>query len=167
MRIQRIAAYVAAIALLAAGAASAVHAAGTGDIERGRYLAKTAGCNDCHTPGYPQSGGKVPESEWLVGNPVGFQGGWGTTYPANLRLVAAQMTEEQWMVRARSEMRPPMPWFALRDMTDDDVRALYRYLRSLGPKGEPAPAYAPPTQKVATPYIVFEPQNLPKSAAAK
>jgi hypothetical protein len=21
-------------------------------IERGRYLAKIAGCNDCHTPGY-------------------------------------------------------------------------------------------------------------------
>lgn len=23
-------------------------------IERGRYLVKTTGCNDCHTPGYAQ-----------------------------------------------------------------------------------------------------------------
>ena len=26
-------------------------------VERGRYLAKIAGCNDCHTPGYPQAAG--------------------------------------------------------------------------------------------------------------
>ena len=26
-------------------------------IERGRYLVKIAGCNDCHTAGYPEAGG--------------------------------------------------------------------------------------------------------------
>jgi hypothetical protein len=60
-----------------------------------------------------------------------------------------------------------MPWFAMRDMSDADVRAVYRYIRSLGPKGEPAPAFVPPGQKVATPYIEFVPKNLPVKAAAK
>jgi hypothetical protein len=33
----------------------------TEQIERGRYLVKITGCNDCHTPGYIQNAGKVPE----------------------------------------------------------------------------------------------------------
>ena len=71
------------------------------------------------------------------------------------------MSEQQWIARARQPMRPPMPWFSLRDMTDDDLRAIYAYVRSLGPAGVPAPAYAAPDQKVDTPYFVFVPQNLP------
>jgi hypothetical protein len=77
------------------------------------------------------------------------------------------MTEAQWLARARSEMRPPMPWFNLRDMTDDDLKAIYRYVRRLGAAGQPAPACAAPGQKVDTPYIVFEPQNLPARHARK
>ena len=57
-------------------------------VERGRYLTHVAGCNDCHTPGYMQNGGpKLPEKDWLTGVPVGYQGPWGTTYAANLRLI--------------------------------------------------------------------------------
>ena len=134
-------------------------------LERGRYVVATAGCNDCHTPGYPQSNGTIPQSDWVTGNSVGFQGPWGTTYPANLRLVMQSLSEEQWMAQARSERRPPMPWFLLRDMTDGDLKAIYHYIRSLGSKGEPAPAYAPPGQAVNTPYIELFPKNLPPQAA--
>ncbi len=129
-------------------------------IERGRYIVKTSGCNDCHTPGYPESGGILPESDWLTGNTVGFQGPWGTTYAANLRLTVAQKTEVDWVAKARSATRPPMPWFALRDMSDSDLKAVYRFIRSLGAKGEPAPDYAPPGDTVATPFIEFVPKNL-------
>ena len=135
-------------------------------IERGRYLVRIGGCNDCHTPNYPQAGGQIPEADWLMGNPVGFQGPWGTTYPSNLRLVANSLSEAQWLKTARAEMRPPMPWFGLRQMTDTDLQAVYWYVRSLGAKGEPAPAYAPPGQPPNTPYIVLVPQNLPKQAQA-
>jgi mono/diheme cytochrome c family protein len=163
LRIIKIAAAFAA----AAAIASAVALAKGGDaptIERGRYLVRTSGCNDCHTPGYNEAAGKLPEAQWLQGNGVGFQGPWGTTYPANLRLALAPMSEAQWLARARAEMRPPMPWFNLRDMSDDDLRAIYRYVRYLGPAGQPAPAYVVPGQRVATPYIVFAPQNLPPHA---
>ena len=129
-------------------------------IERGQYLVSTSGCNDCHTPGYPQAGGKVPQSKWLSGNPVGFQGPWGTTYPANLRLTMRGLTEAQWLKKARSPMRPPMPWFSLRDMKDADLLAIYHFIRQLGPTGQPAPAYAPPGVVVKTPYIDFVPKNL-------
>jgi mono/diheme cytochrome c family protein len=140
-------------------------ATGMSKVERGRYVVRTSGCNDCHTAHYPERAGDVPEREWLTGLPVGFQGPWGTTYPANLRLLLGTMTEQQWIARARQPMRPPMPWFSLRDMSDDDLRAIYAYVRSLGPAGTPAPAYAAPDQKVDTPYIVFVPQNLPGKQA--
>lgn len=154
--------------LMFAGAAAqaADPEADAAGLERGRYLVRTAGCNDCHTLGYPEQGGQVPEAQWLTGSPVGFQGPWGTTYPANLRLRVQTLGEAEWLERARSPMRPPMPWFNLRDMSDGDLRAIYRYLRHLGPAGAPAPAYAPPGQAVTTPYIDFMPHNLPQQASA-
>lgn len=136
-------------------------------LDRGRYIAATSGCNDCHTSGYPEGGGQVPVSQWLTGSVVGFSGPWGTTYPTNLRLRMQELTEAQWLVVARAPKRPPMPWFSLRDMTDADLKALYWFVRSLGPAGTPAPAYAPPGQPVATPYFDFVPKNLPAAHAAR
>jgi mono/diheme cytochrome c family protein len=124
-------------------------------IERGRYLAKTAGCNDCHTPGYAQSGGQVDESQWLIGDQLGWQGPWGTTYPINLRRFMDTLTPGQWLVVARAPARPPMPWFALRDMSDEDLLAIYHYVRSLGVAGAEAPAYVPPGQTAQTPVVTF------------
>jgi hypothetical protein len=59
-----------------------------------------------------------------------------------------------------------MPWFNLRDMADTDLIAMYRFMRSLGPAGEPAPAAVAPGVAVTTPYIEFMPKNLPKQASA-
>ncbi len=129
------------------------------DVDKGRYLITIAGCNDCHTAEYPESGGKVPESQWLKGSSIGYQGPWGTTYPANLRLSVANMSEEQFIARSRSEMLPPMPWFNLLAMSDDDLRAIYRYINNLGEPGGAAPAYVPPDIAPVTPYIVFVPQQ--------
>jgi len=136
--------------------ASGPPAASHKQLERGRYLVKIGGCNDCHTPGYGLSGGKVAEKDWLVGDKLGFSGPWGTTYPSNLRLMMAKLTEAQWMELARhKELRPPMPWFNLRAMTPEDQRAIYRYVKWLGPKGEAAPDYLPPGQAPQGPAVVF------------
>src|SRR5262245_6936144 len=110
----------------------AVPGAPQATIDRGRYLVKITGCNDCHTPNYGLTAGKVPENEWLTGDTVGWQGEWGTTFPINLRLFLQTLTPEQWLVIARSPARPPMPWFALRDMNDADLLSIYHYVRSLG-----------------------------------
>ncbi|MGZ5229911.1 MAG: cytochrome C [Burkholderiales bacterium] len=124
--------------------------------QRGKYLVKISGCNDCHTPGYAMSGGKVPESQWLTGDTLGWRGPWGTTYPPNLRLYMRDMSETGWVQRAKSvETRPPMPWFTLRDMTEQDLRAIYKYVSALGPAGEAAPIYVPPGHEPKTPYVQF------------
>ena len=112
-------------------------------VDRGRYLVRTAGCNDCHTPGYAASAGAVAETNWLTGDSLGWEGAWGTTYPINLRLFMQSLTADQWLGIARQPARPPMPWFALRDMTDADLLAIYHYVRSLGPAGEHAPSFVP------------------------
>jgi mono/diheme cytochrome c family protein len=122
-------------------------------VERGRYLVKTTGCNDCHTPGYLESAGRLEESRWLVGNSLGWQGPWGTTYPSNLRLLTQGLTADQWLQVARRETRPPMPWFALRDMTDADLLAIDHFTRSLGPAGTAAPAFVPPGKVAQTPIV--------------
>ena len=125
-------------------------------VQRGEYLAKTAGCNDCHTPGYAMSGGKVPQSQWLVGDSLGWRGPWGTTYPVNLRLYMRDMSEATWVKTAKSvKSRPPMPWFALHDMTETDLKAIYHFTRSLGPVGEPAPAFVQPGVEPKGPYVQF------------
>lgn len=152
--------FLGALSLRAAGAQAQPPVADA-ELSRGRYLVATSGCNDCHPAGYMQNDGQVPEAEWLTGDLMGWQGPWGTTYAANLRLLFQQIDEEAWLVRARQGMRPPMPSPSLRAMSDADLRAIYRYVRHLGAKGEPVPAYVPPGEKVATPYFDFTPKNLP------
>jgi mono/diheme cytochrome c family protein len=125
-------------------------------VERGRYLARVSGCNDCHTPGYIMKDGKVPEDLWLSGDSFGWRGAWGTTYGSNLRLFIKDMSETQWIEVARTlKRRPPMPWFNLNKMHEDDLRALYHFIRSMGDPGDPAPAYVPPDKEPSTPYAQF------------
>lgn len=125
-------------------------------IERGRYLVKITGCNDCHTPGYAETGGKIPEQQWLTGGQLGWRGPWGTTYPGNLRRFVSSMSEDQWVKHAHTtQYRPPMPWFALRDMAPQDLRAIYRFVKYLGLAGEAAPAYLPPGQEPKAPFVLF------------
>jgi mono/diheme cytochrome c family protein len=124
--------------------------------ERGRYLVKITGCNDCHTANYASSDGKVPEKDWLAGDALGWQGPWGTSYAPNLRMYFQTLDEASWIVSARSrEFRPPMPAPSLRAMSDEDLRAIYRYVRALGPAGSAAPAYVPPGQKATGPVVTF------------
>lgn len=150
-----------------APAAVAVATAGPSDAEllaQGEYLVRIAGCNDCHTPGWAQNGGDAPRDQWLVGSKIGWNGPWGTTYAANLRLKAADMDDKKWLeYTANLHTRPIMPDFALRAMKEQDRLAIFRFIKSLGPGGEPAPAYLPPGQTPPVPY--FE-ANLPPPPAA-
>ncbi|WP_428937647.1 hypothetical protein [Fontivita pretiosa] len=134
-------------------------------VNAGRYIIMTAGCNDCHTPGYMESGSKVPEELWLTGVPVGWRGPWGTTYASNLRLFVKDFDEDTFVqvVRARNT-RPPMPWSSLHAMSDADLRAVYGYIKSLPIRGQRMPEYVPPGQEPATPYLVLEPV-FPRGAA--
>ena len=125
------------------------------EVTRGKYLVQVAGCNDCHTEGYALANGDVEESKWLTGDVVGWRGPWGTTYAPNLRLSASKKSADEFMALARSPLRPPMPFFNLRVMKDADVKAIYAYLKHLGPAGKPAPDYVPPDKTPAGPFVQF------------
>lgn len=135
-------------------------------IERGRYLTLIGGCNDCHTSGFAMSGGKVPPSEWLLGDKLGYSGPWGTTYPTNLRLKLADMDLPTWKSYARKVVtRPPMPYWAINAMSDDDLEAIWHFTRSLGKAGENAPAALPPGVEPPIPAFRLTLPPPPKDAS--
>jgi len=147
-------------AMFAAATLAISHAAaadrGKVSVERGRYIAKIAGCNDCHTAGYLMSAGKVPEKDWLMGDSFGWRGDWGTTYAVNLRMYMKDMSESQWVAKARTlNARPPMPWYVLHELEESDLRSFYRFVKTLGPVGTAAPAYVPPGQTPNGPFAQF------------
>jgi mono/diheme cytochrome c family protein len=73
-------------------------------------------------------------------------GPWGTTFAANLTPdpetgVLRDFTEQQFIQTMRTgkhqgqgrPILPPMPWFNLAKMTDDDLKAVWAYLRQIPP----------------------------------
>ena len=133
-------------------------------LARGEYMVRIGGCNDCHTDGYAQQQGQVPKAAWLTGSPLGYTGPWGTTYAANLRTRLGGMDEAQWLAySANLRTRPIMPDYELRAMSEADRRAIYHFVRSLGPGGNDAPAYLPPGSRPPPPYMELV---LPPTAGA-
>lgn len=127
-------------------------------LERGRYLVGFGTCNDCHTPGWRESDGTIAISRWMTGSNLGYRGPWGTSYPANVRLEFQHISEQDWlfMVRTRGG-HWPMVWHDLRFLKTSDQRAIYRFIRQLGPHGVAAPADLPPDIEPKTPYIWIVP----------
>jgi mono/diheme cytochrome c family protein len=145
-------------------AAAAQAGAAEVSVKRGEQVAITGGCHDCHTAGYLESGGKIDPAASLAGTQLGWQGPWGTTYPANLRLTAKDKGGEDGFVQYLKtfEARPPMPYFNVHAMDESDLRSLYQYIASLGEPGAPVPEFVPPGQEPKTPYIVIAPPIMPK-----
>ena len=139
-------------------ASNRAHVQAASDIEAGRYLVTTGGCNDCHTKGWDVAADTTPESAWLTGTEVGWQGPWGTTYPSNLRLLVDGLSEQAFvdMLRTRKD-RPPMPWMNVNRIHEVDARSIYRFIKSLGPAGKPAPLALPPGEKPKTAFIPMAP----------
>jgi hypothetical protein len=144
----------------AAGDDSTPHVTGKSKEDIGRYITRMAGCHDCHTFGILQ--GKelkdIPESDWLTGSPLGFNGPWGTTYAPNLRMKVVPYTEQTFIAAMRKRNdKPPMAWQSLHAMTDGDLGAVFAYLKSLGISGVALPDAIPPGKDPVGPYIIMAP----------
>jgi mono/diheme cytochrome c family protein len=146
--------------------APALQAADTASTQRGRDLLFQSGCHDCHTPGFAANGGQAPESAWLIGDQLGWNGPWGTSYPTNLRLRLTTMTRDEWRAYARvMKARPPMPYWLLNRMSDADLDAIWDAVQVLGKAGSPAPAALPPGVEPKGPAVRF-PSPPPEAVAA-
>ena len=131
-------------------------------VANGARIAVIGGCHDCHTTNYNQMEGKVDPATALKGSPVGFQGPWGTTYPANLRIVVATRSEDEFVEYLKTfKARPPMPWFNVHAFSEPEMRSLHQYIVSLGEPGDPAPEYVPPGEKPKAPFVILAPPTMP------
>jgi mono/diheme cytochrome c family protein len=95
--------------------------------EYGRYLADIAGCHGCH--GHGLSGGKVagppdlPPASNLT--PAGLTNWTQADFARLMR---------EGLRPANASVHPFMPWEVYRNMSDEDLAALWAYLRSVAPK---------------------------------
>ena len=115
-------------------------------VEYGKYMFTAASCNDCHTPaekGQPVEGkflaggfefkfpgGSVVRSANITPDPVTGIGNW---------------TEEQFLARFKlyadssfvpqsvnpGDFQTVMPWLFYCHMTDDDIKAIFAYLKTV------------------------------------
>ncbi len=98
--------------------------------------------------------------QWIsmAGDITAFVGPWGISYAANLTPDSATgigtWTEETFKKALRTgkhlgqdngrPIMPPMPWMFIGKMTDEDLSAVFAYLRSLPPINNRVPAPVPP-----------------------
>jgi len=112
-----------------------------------------------------------PESEPITTAPVlampwamagsasatAYAGPWGISFAANLtpdeNTGLGIWTEEMFIAALRSgkhmgqsrPIMPPMPWAGLAQLPDEDLSAIYAYLRSIPPVVNHVPDYMPPS----------------------
>ncbi len=117
-------------------------------IEKGKYLATAGDCISCHTrPGGDEFAGGLP-----------LKTPFGTIYTANITpdkdTGIGGWTEEQ-LARAMREgiaddgshLYPAFPYTAYTKVTDEDVHAIFAYLKSLAPV-----KYNPPANEMPFPF---------------
>jgi mono/diheme cytochrome c family protein len=89
---------------------------------------------------------KLTEPQWMIASAptnTAHSGPWGVSFTANLtpdqNTGLGIWTEDMFMKTLRTgrhmgtsrEILPPMPWFNYGRMTDDDLKAVYAYLRTI------------------------------------
>jgi mono/diheme cytochrome c family protein len=96
----------------------------------------------------------------MSGDVTAFAGPWGISYAANLTPDSATgigaWSEETFVKTLRTgkhlglengrPILPPMPWFNIAQMTDEDISALYAFLRSIPPVNNRVPAPVAPNE---------------------
>jgi mono/diheme cytochrome c family protein len=106
--------------------------------KRGAFLVGIAACSECHTP--MDKGQPLPGMDFGGGHV--FEGPWGTATSANLTPDPSGIpyydealfvqTIRTGVVKART-LNQIMPWHAYRNMTDEDLKAIFAHLKTLKP----------------------------------
>lgn len=119
--------------------------------KRGKYLVTIAGCSECHTPQDAQ-GQRLPDMDFAGG--FDLDGPWGRVASANLTPDPSGIpyydqnlfTEvlRTGYVKAR-KLNQIMPWHSYREMTDEDLAAVFAYVRTFKPVRHHIDNAKPPT----------------------
>ena len=131
--------------------------------QAGEYLTIVGSCNDCHTQDWVAKKGQVAPADRFAGLDVGFRGEWGTVYGKNLRTITQRQSEDHWVQVLKTadggDGHPPMPWWNTALMSDRDLRAMFRYIKSLGPNTKGVPRNLKPGVEPKGPYIWVTPKT--------
>lgn len=104
---------------------------------------------------------ELPTPPWVwvgSGTNTAFRGPWGVSYAANLTSSpngVGNWTEEMFVNTIRQGKRfgtgrplmPPMPWPAYRNLNDEDLKAIFAYLKTTTPSDNRPPDWQPPQQQ--------------------
>ena len=109
---------------------------------------------------------KAPDMPWMwtgAASMTAFAGPWGTTYAVNLTpdeetgigawdeaLFLQIFHSKKWMGSGRAIL-PPMPIDDYSLMTDQDLKAVFAYLRTIPPIKNKVPEYTPPASGPGAP----------------
>jgi hypothetical protein len=107
----------------------------------------------------PQGWGALASNDFTA-----WAGPWGISFTANLtpdkETGLGSWTEKMFLKTIRTgkhmgegrALLPPMPWFAFRNLTDNDLKSIFAYLQSLPPIHNPVPdPISPAGEKIPTP----------------
>ncbi|MCB9281068.1 MAG: diheme cytochrome c-553 [Lewinellaceae bacterium] len=99
-------------------------------------------------------------------------GQWGTSFAANLtpdETGIGNWSEAQFLKAIREgkskgldggrPLLPPMPWFVYRNMTDEDLKSIFAYLKTLPPVRNIVPAPVPPAPQGQLSNLIGESSN--------
>jgi mono/diheme cytochrome c family protein len=132
-------------------------------INYGKYLVTIASCGDCHTPSVE---GKPDFKKQFAGGNE-FPLPWGIVRPANItpdiETGIGNWTKEQFIAKfkyydsesaknisvAPGEFNSVMPWSLYSGMTEEDLSAIYEYLRTVSPVKNLVQKWTPPQEDVA------------------
>ena len=119
-------------------------------VKRGQYLVTIAACADCHTP---QTKGQPIRGLEFAGGFI-LEGPWGRLASANITPDASGISyydEALFLemihtgyVKAR-KINQIMPWEDFRNLTDEDLKGIFAYLRTLKPVKHRVDNTEPPT----------------------
>jgi mono/diheme cytochrome c family protein len=119
-------------------------------VKRGEQLVNLAGCTDCHTP--QDKGQELPGMAFAGGFP--FPGPWGDVTSANITPDASGISYydealflqvmHTGLAKAR-QLNPIMPVKVYKHLTDEDLKAMFAYLRTLKPVQHRVDNSEPPT----------------------
>jgi len=132
----------------------------------GEYLVSIAPCYVCHTP-VNERQENLPGMDYAGGRPFPLRTG-GTVYSANIspdpETGIGRWSKAQFIARFRqyadstakpfaikhNDFNTPMSWYEYAKMTDDDLGAIYTYLRTVKPQSHKVEKFVPGGDVVAT-----------------